>query len=138
MNEVWKVCRVEDDGVWQSAMGDMPALRRHGMDLEYWLRKETVALEGTVGIVCFSTQEGAEEWAADHLDSFAVLQCTTDYEPEPIGVLLRFSAWHLWQCGKGLLRGAVSPNCPTMPAPLGAVTVPGLTPVECIWRSGDG
>ena len=135
MNEVWKVCRVEDDGTFWSAFAVRcgPAL-----DLQYQLGEETRATEGTVGILCFPARADAEAFVRSMTGWLpaALLRCTTDYATEPTGVLFDLcTRVDLWLYGEVGLRYAVTHLRPfTMPAPVGTVTVPSLTPVECVWE----
>lgn len=139
MAEVWKVCRVTDDGTLRSAAAYGAEATRYGLDLEYPLGKEVHAPEGTVGIFCFPCLEAAEDFNTFHNDwesAKVLVRCTTTHVPKRLKHVLALWSVRWWRKhAKLLLRrwyADVVGEPRVYSAPRGTCVVPSLTPVERI------
>lgn len=140
MTEVYKVCRVANDGTLRSGVAHGTEANQYGMDLEYPLNEEVHAAEGTVGIFCFPCPDDAllftlstfsNDWGATRV----LVRCTTTHTPERLKyVLAPWSARWWRKYAKLLLRRRYHGNVVGEPyvyaAPPGTCIVPSLTPLE--------
>ena len=141
MNEVYKVCRI-DDGVFRSAYADTDKCRRLGLDLEYQPGVETRAPEGTVGIFCYDELAQAQTFADCSVSAYrtvimgscnvAILRCLTPHTPKPIESMLDFGTEDLWLKGKQLLQEPHDPHYAEVFAVPFARVVSSLTPIEVV------
>ena len=109
-------------------------------ELRYVLGYETVAHEGSMGILCFTSAKACRDYI-EQLPSlynsgrgFAVLECTTPHVPhQPLSILRNHTKPFLRLVAQYAIWSQRRSGWDTMTPPAGTVTVPSLTP-RCIYK----
>ena len=140
MTEVFKVCRVTDDGTLRSAAACTREAQQYGMDLEYPLNEEVHAVKGTVGIFCFTDFRHALDFATRQAfgspRASAVVRCTTTHTPERLIGVFALRRACMWATHAKMLQGSRCADIYGEPriycAPPNTHVVPSLTPKEVV------
>ena len=135
VNEVYKVCRVADDGTLRSAAMSAEA-SQYGFDLEYPLNEEVHAPEGTVGIFCFPDLACAEKFtrrmSITAYNKRVIVRCTTTHAPRQLWIRYGMTWVRLWRKKAHLLLLRQFNELGIYSTPNGTCVVPSLTPIERI------